>query len=181
MQFRNGDHSLWVDLFKECQHEAFHLETRDSYSVPRESERLRRFLNGEPPPPDPRTPWQALVRETTGRGVSMTRVRVVTVPLSDYQRWLLSVTHHNVNAGEDIRYVPRNITEEVPPDDWWLLDDQRVAYNLWDEKGGPAGLAVTTDSRIIDYCQTVRQRLWAFATPYAEFIDKAELTPGSDK
>jgi hypothetical protein len=99
----------------------------------------------------------------------------VTVPHTDYQRWLLSVTHHNVNAGEDIRYVPRHLAGEVPPDDWWLLDNSRVVYNLWDENGGPAGLAITTDQRIIEYSRSVKQRLWDKATRYDEYIDRVQI------
>lgn len=42
----------WPDLFDACQRSAFHLEVRDAYAVPNESERLRRFRNGEPPMPE---------------------------------------------------------------------------------------------------------------------------------
>ncbi|MGW4245730.1 DUF6879 family protein [Nocardia sp. NPDC004722] len=174
MQFRSSDPALWATLFRECERDAFHLETRDSYSVPHEAERLRRFLNGEPPP-YVKTPWQELMRETTGRGVPVTRVRVVTVPHTDYHRWLLSVTGFNVDAGEDIRYVPRNLAGEVPPDDWWLMDGERVVYNLVDEHGGPAGIAITADRRLVEYCETVRQRLWKLATPYAAYAESPHV------
>ncbi|WP_405162480.1 hypothetical protein OG203_40395 [Nocardia sp. NBC_01499] len=171
MQFRNGDrYTLWPNLFRECHREAFHLETRDSYAVPHEAERIARFLNDEPPP-DPKTPWQDLMRETTGRGVTVSRVRVITVPHTDYHRWLLSATVHNVNAGEDIRYVPRHLAGNVPSDDWWLMDGERVAYNLVADDGTQAGIGITTDPRIVDYCADVKRRLWALATPYAEYLD----------
>lgn len=106
----------------------------------------------------------------------MSRIRVVTVPHTDYQRWLLSVTGSNVDAGEDIRYVPRHLAGEVPPDDWWLIDNERVVYNLWDEHGSQAeAVAATTDPRIIEYCQGVKQRLWELASPYAEYVDNAHI------
>ncbi|MEC3919748.1 DUF6879 family protein [Nocardia sp. CDC160] len=170
-----NDWSVWLDLFHGCQKQAFHLEVRDSYGVPQESERLRRFLEGEPDLIDDyKSSWVALVQETTARGVEISRVRVVTVPHSDYQRWLLSVTGGNVEAGEDIRYLPRHLAGEVPPDDWWLFDDERVVFNLVDENGSQAsaGMAVTTDPRIVEYCRSVKQRLWELATPYAEYAKK---------
>ncbi|GAA5053929.1 DUF6879 family protein [Nocardia callitridis] len=166
MEYRTVDH--WENLFRQCQREAFHLETRDSYRELNEAERLQKFLNGEFPP-DPNTPWQALMREITGRGVVVSRVRVVTEPHSDYQRWLLSVTVHNINAGEDIRYVPRDSVGDVPSDDWWLLDGEQVGYNLWDADGNPVGIGLTTDPGIVEYCQRARERLWVLATPYAEY------------
>nr|WP_040751123.1 DUF6879 family protein [Nocardia transvalensis] len=167
---------MWADLLHECETEAFHLETKDSYGVPEESERFRRFMNGLPPLPDAyKDGWMDLVRETTTRGVSVSRVRVVTVPHTDYHRWLLSVTGDNVAAGEDIRYVPRHLAGEVPPDDWWLMDGIRVAYNLVDDKGAPAGMAVTTDPGIVIYCQGVRERLWRSAAPYTEYVESEHI------
>ncbi|MET8427903.1 DUF6879 family protein [Nocardia sp. NPDC004860] len=159
------------DLFREAQREAFHLEVRDSYAVASESEGLRRFLAGEPDTTDyDRRPWAQFMRETTARGVAVRRVRVVSAPHSDYQRWLLSITGSNVAAGEDIRYVPRHLAGDVPPDDWWLFDGELVAYNLVDDDGWPAGMAVTSDPRIAEYCRRVRDRLWSIATPYAEYV-----------
>lgn len=100
----------------------------------------------------------------------MSRVRVVTIPHSDYQRWLLSVTPGNIAAGEDIRYVPRQAAGKVPPDDFWLFDGHTVGYNLADREGSPAGVAVTEDPDIAAYCRSVRDRLWKMATPYAEHV-----------
>lgn len=160
--------NLWPSLFGEVEREAWHLEVRDWYGVADESDRLRAFLAGEPAPYT-ETPWQALIRETTGRGVSVTRVRVVTVPLSDYQRWLLSVTGYNIDAGEDIRYVPRDRAGAYPGDDAWLLDSSRVVFNLTNPDGSPAGLGVTEDPGIVDYYVSARERLWKLATPYEEF------------
>ncbi|WP_312884751.1 DUF6879 family protein [Nocardia barduliensis] len=163
----------WVALFRACEAEAFHLEVRDAYAVPAESDRFRRFLAGEPALPDQhKSRWNDLVEETTRRGVTVSRVRVVTVPHTDYHRWLLSVTDTNTAAGEDIRYVPRHLAGEVPPDDWWLIDNERVVYNLVNESGKPSGLAVTTDPRIVGYCRSVKQRLWDLSTPYAEYANQ---------
>ncbi|WP_238846140.1 DUF6879 family protein [Nocardia terpenica] len=104
-------------------------------------------------------------------------VRDTYAVASDYQRWLLSVTGENVGAGEDIRYLPRHLVDpaDVPADDWWLFDGQRVAFNLVDRAGRPAGVAVTTDPEIAAYCRAVQQRLWPSATPYREYIDESPV------
>jgi len=163
----------WPDLFGQCQREAFHLEVRDTYAVANESEPLRRFLDDEPDDNAWFAPWGQLVRETTGRGVKVTRIRVVTVPHVDYQRWLLELTALNAEAGEDIRYIPRHqvSADLVPSDDFWLLDDQRVVFNLVDATGRAAGAsALTTDHHIADHCRTVKQHLWQLATTYATYV-----------
>lgn len=155
----------------ECRREAFRLEVRDSYEVPAESEPLRRFLAGEPF--DLRAwsrDWTSFVRELIDRGAGLSRVRVVTEPHSDYQRWLLHLTKINAEAGEDIRYIPRHLAGEVPPDDFWLVDGRMVVFNLADADGrSVGGSAVTTDPQIVAYCQRVRERLWPMATPYTDY------------
>ncbi|WP_433663685.1 DUF6879 family protein [Nocardia sp. CA-128927] len=171
MQLLTGN--PWPDLFGQCQREAFHLEVRDTYAVPNESEPLRRFLDGEPDDNAWFQPWGRLVQETTRRGVRVTRVRVVTVPHVDYQRWLLALTALNAEAGEDIRYIPRHqvSADQVPADDFWLLDDRRVVFNLVDINGRAAGVsALTTDPRVADFCSTVKQSLWPLAIPYRNYV-----------
>ncbi|WP_324192722.1 DUF6879 family protein [Nocardia transvalensis] len=159
------------EVLRHCRDEAFRLETRDSYGVPSENEPLQRFLNKEPF--DLRAwfqDWYDFVQELVARGVVVSRVRVVSVPHTDYQRWLFSLAALNVEAGEDIRYLPRRDAGEIPTDDWWLLDNERVAYPLSDEQGrAVGGVGVTADSHIVSYCREVRERLWRLATPYAEY------------
>ncbi|WTL51450.1 hypothetical protein OG203_23600 [Nocardia sp. NBC_01499] len=140
--------------------------------MPIESEPFRRFLDNEPDDYAWFQDWAASARELTARGVTLSRVRVVTIPHSDYQRWCLAVAARNVGAGEDIRYLPRQHAGAVPPDDWWLFDDELVAFNLVDENGKAAGAAITTDPNIAAYCRSVKQRLWELATPYAQYVDQ---------
>ena len=109
------------------------------------------------------------MRAATDRGVEVSRVRVVTVPLPDYHQWLLSITPENQKAGEDIRYVARHLVGDLPADDWWLYDDSLVAFNLVDPIGRGVGVATTTDPGIVRYCRGVKERLWEIATPYTEF------------
>ncbi|WP_433625685.1 DUF6879 family protein [Nocardia sp. CA-120079] len=169
MEFRGVDD--WRQFFDECQRSAFHMEVRDSYAEPAESEALRRFLNNEPPAEYDKSDWLELIRSMVGRGVAVSRIRVVTVPHTGYQRWLLSVTGNNVEAGEDIRYVPRHSVDPaiVPSDDWWLFDENLVAFNLSDSAGKPAGAGITTDPGIVAYCREVKNLLWPFATPYRDY------------
>ncbi|NEW25778.1 DUF6879 family protein [Nocardia cyriacigeorgica] len=170
MEYRSND--CWLDLFERARTSLFHLEVRDSYAEPEESEPLRRFIEGEPDPNDgyDKSDWLDLITRLAARGVTMSRVRVVSVPHSDYQRWLFSVTGSSVDAGEDIRYIPRHTVDDVPADDWWLIDDELVAFNLIDSAGRPAGAALTGDSGVVDYCRLVKQRLWSAAIPYAEYL-----------
>ncbi|WP_245717687.1 DUF6879 family protein [Nocardia jejuensis] len=175
MEFRPS--KQFPEWMRTARKSAFHMELRDAYAVPSESEPLRRFLNGEPPPVYDTSGWTELIRETTDRGLAISRVRVVTVPHSDYQRWLLSVTHENVDAGEDIRYLPRHLAESahLPSDDWWLFDDELVAFNLVDSEGRPAGYGVTADPSIAAYCSSVKERLSTLAVPFYKYLQQVPV------
>ncbi|MEU0541922.1 DUF6879 family protein [Nocardia sp. NPDC005978] len=164
-----------IELLREARHDAFHLEVRDSYGVPGEDEPFQRFLNSEPF--DYRSwfqDWTEFVQELTARQVSVSRLRVVTVPHSDYVRWSLTIAPMNVEAGEDVRYLPRLDAGQVPPDDFWVIDNRVVVYSLVGKDGrSPGGAAVSTDPELVAYCQRTRERLWRLATPFSDY---AQLT-----
>lgn len=159
------------ELLQQCRTELFRVEVRDTYGVPDEDEAFQKFLNNEPF--DYRAwfqDWYDIVREFTERGVSISRVRVVTVPHSDYQRLGLMITALNQEAGEDIRYLNRGEAGEVSTDDYWLIDNERVAFSLVDKDGMDTGrVSVTTDPRIVGFCRSEKERLWLLATPYTEY------------
>jgi len=99
------------DIFRTLQHCAFHLEVEDAYNTPDEAGPFQAFLKGEPDDFGWHQPWLELVRETTGSGKRIERVRVVSVPHVDYTRWGLQVAPLNIEAGEDIRWLPRHLTD----------------------------------------------------------------------
>ncbi|MFI8976220.1 DUF6879 family protein [Nocardia asteroides] len=165
----NDEPDLWVSLFAECKRAAFHLETLDAYAVASESEPLRQFLAGEPADTGWFDPWRTLMQDSTDRGVTVRRVRVVTEPLSDYQRWLSTLTPENIAAGEDIRYLPRHLAGQVPTEDYWLFDDERVAFHARDADNRGLAMVVTDDPGLVQYAIDQRNRLWELATPFAEY------------
>jgi hypothetical protein len=58
----------------------------------------------------------------------------------------------------------------VPADDWWLLDEQAVAFNTTGPDGRPAGVAFTNDCHIVDRCRTITRRLWRRGTPHNRYV-----------
>ncbi|MBF6326943.1 DUF6879 family protein [Nocardia transvalensis] len=162
------------DLFREAKNEAFHLEVKDSYETPEESEPFRRFLNDQPDDYAWLQEWLDLITETTARGVKVHRARVVTVPHTDYVRWSLKVALQNTRAGEEIRYLPRHSIKfsELTTDDWWLFDNDVLGFTVFEPSGRWAGAAVTTDPRIVDYARKVKHRVWPLAMPFREYANQ---------
>ncbi|MFI9509130.1 DUF6879 family protein [Nocardia sp. NPDC052566] len=176
MQHLAGDD--FERLFLECKRGAFRLETQDSYSEPEEDEPFRKFLAGEPDPLDWAAPWDALMRDVTGSGRTVERVRVVTVPHSDYTRFLLSTTADSLASGEHIRWLPRHLTraEDTAPGDYWLFDDDVAAFHLFTPAGEWTGVAVSTDPVIVGHCCAVRDRLRPQGIPHLEYIESKYVT-----
>lgn len=159
------------ELFRAFERRAFHLEVQDSYHTPEESGPFHRFLTGQPDDLAWHRPWLDLVREVTDAGRRITRARVVTVPHVDYTRWGLVVAEHNIAAGEEIRWLPRHLVDpsDLPADDYWLFDDNRVVFTVFEPGGQFAGGAATTDPAIVDHCRQARDRVWRAATPHDRY------------
>jgi hypothetical protein len=123
-------------LFESFEHTAFRLEVRDRYNEPSEAESIRRFLAGEPENVyDHFQEWLALVRAATEEGRRFSRVRVVSVPLTDYSRYGIAYARHTNAAGDDIRYVTRDRARSIglPDHDYWLFDSRKIARLHFDE------------------------------------------------
>jgi hypothetical protein len=170
VELRQGE--AFNDLLRSCTREAFHLEVKDSYLTPDDTELLQRFLDGEPDDYAWMNGWAQFVGELTASGVAVRRARVVTVPHSDWTRWGLDVSAVNVAAGEEVRYLPRHriAADEVTRDDWWLLDGERVAFTIEYPDGRWAGAGVTTEPGIVARCRAVRDRVWDLAVPRADYV-----------
>ncbi|WP_280363777.1 DUF6879 family protein [Nocardia wallacei] len=175
MRLISGNASF-PQLFATVKSRAFHLETRDDYLSASEHESLTRFRADESA--DVGGPWFAnwsnLIRETTGRGVAVQRVRIVTEPHSLYTRYLLALAEHNTAAGEDIRYLPRHQADprDSQSEDFWVLDDDRVAFSVFDENEYWIGGALTDDPDIVAHACSIRDRVWANAIRYEEYVRK---------
>ncbi|MFY9808521.1 MAG: DUF6879 family protein, partial [Pseudonocardiaceae bacterium] len=94
-------------LFRSFEHTAFRLETRDHYKSANESDALRQFIAGGPVAMGWFQNWLTMIREASAEGRRFFRVRVVSLPLTDYSRFGVFCSKHTNAAGEDIRYLVR--------------------------------------------------------------------------
>lgn len=161
------------ELFDVLERDAFHLELRDEYGVLREGGPFARWTRGEPDDFAWMEPWLARIRATTRGGRTVRRVRVVSEPTTAYIRWEHAVTPPMVEAGEDIRWLPRHQLPavELPlgGSDWWLFDDRLLAVGRFDDDGRVLGSELVTDPAVVAQCAAVRDHLWPLAILHAEY------------
>lgn len=173
--------NVWIDdqrfkkLFDEYEHTAFRLEPRDRYNVPHDMELLADYLAGKPLDLVSMDSWTSGVRTAASQGKRMSRVRVVSEPLTDYIKCSLIVAKTNNAAGEDIRYLPRDHAEKLglPDTDWWLFDSVRAAILHFDDDDRPTGeYDLTEDLGFIVQCNHWRDVAWHHAVTREEFAAK---------
>jgi hypothetical protein len=151
---------------------AFHLELKDSYNVAAEDGPFGKWQRGEPDDYSWHQDWLSFLREATAAGVRVQRVRVVSLPHTAYTRWGLSMSRLNVEAGEDMRYLPRHLATDIdfPPEDYWLLDDDKLVLSVFSEDGRTGGFALEADSEVLRQSTAARDQAWNRAIPYARYV-----------
>jgi hypothetical protein len=156
------DLAWWLDNF---QHTAFRLETLPHYSIPEEADMLAAFSRGEPVRLPDNHPWPELVRRHVRVGKVMQRVRVVSQPLANYERFELSLYPRSVAAGEHIRIT----TENPGAGDYWLFDDHTAIVIHYDAGGGFVGTEQAND--VVTY-RRIRDLALANSVPLADFSER---------
>lgn len=151
-------------------HTAWRWETRRAYGVASETDDLHRFLRGEKAVPDVNRPWLVTMRELESQGKRVERVRVIDEPPTDYQRWLLEDVGDSIDAGEDIRYLPRSVADglNVPMRDFWLFDSRLIGLFHFDEDRS-LGMELTEDTGKVLRAGQIRDAAWHFARPASEY------------
>ncbi|GAA4235875.1 hypothetical protein GCM10022254_44140 [Actinomadura meridiana] len=166
------DREGWTELFESASSRLDHLELRDSYNVDTESPAYRLWRENQDRPRPPRESyWQGLIADTVQRGVIVRRLRVVSLPPTEYIRFEHAGTWQTVEAGESVRWLPRHEAAGLlaPSNDFWLVDSERIMFNLFDGDGRPNGRFLTDEVLVAKAISGAFEALWELATPHEEF------------
>jgi hypothetical protein len=151
--------------------EALHLEMRDAYGTAVELPHMAKWASGESDDLEWLQGWCATLREHVQAGRSVRRARVVSEPLSDYQRWSYSIAYPMVEAGEDIRWVPRRLVSSValPGNDFYLFDDRLALFLLYAGNGLSVGMLSSADPADLELCRSAFETAWKLSIPHREY------------
>lgn len=139
-----------------------------------ENESLRRFLAGEEDDLPWMQDWLTMIRNATAAGRRFSRVRVVSLPLSDYSRFGVWCAQFTNAAGEDIRYLPRDAADDMglPTYDYWLFDSSKLVRMHFDDADQFLGAEVVTDSAEVVQHAYWRDAAWHHAMRRDEFASE---------
>lgn len=151
--------------------EVIHLETRDAYGTEVELPHMAQWARGDPDDLEWLQGWCATLREQVRAGKSVRRARIVSEPLSDYQRWSYSIADPMVKAGEDIRWVPRSLVSSValPGNDFYLFDDRLAVFLLYAGNGLGTGKISSSDPTDIRLCRSAFEAAWKLSIPHSDY------------
>ncbi|ADI08701.1 hypothetical protein SBI_05581 [Streptomyces bingchenggensis BCW-1] len=159
----------FAELLGQTEQSAVHLELRDFYAP---TERFEAWRRGERIDWEDRESWwhpyDQLIADTVARGVAIRRTRVVSEPVSEYIRWEHYVTHANVTAGEQVRWLPRRLTTNIPlpGNDFWLFDTTLLRVHHFSGDGVVVEDEITADAETVKLCFTAFEVVWKRAIPH---------------
>lgn len=167
----------FAELLRGAHHSAVHLEMRDLYGVGDEAEEIELFARTGQIALDPTArwwpEWLGIVKETLARGVTMRRARIVSEPVTDYIRWEHAVTPLNLDAGEQVRWLPRRNASDIPlpGNDFWLIDGRLAMFHFFTGDGDWAdpGFEVTEAPAAVQLCATAFETVWERGVPHEKF------------
>jgi len=162
----------WARLFTDFTSSAFRLETLQHYTESAEQEAFSRFRAGQDSGID-LTWWTSLVRQHAASGHTMSRVRVVVEPPSDYTRFELLTYPIMVAAGDDIRIIPVTTNTwppGVPREDFWLFDDRDVWVLTYGQAGVPLRAELLDDHQAVLRHLRWRDNALAQAIPVSDYL-----------
>jgi hypothetical protein len=158
-------------LLADFERESVHLETRDAYGTAVELPHMAKWAAGEPDDLEWLQGWCATLRHHVAAGRVVRRARIVSEPLSDYQRWSYSIARPMVDAGEDIRWVPRRLVSStaIPGNDFYLFDDRVVVFLHYAGNGLATDKTISDDPADVQLCRSAFDAVWELAIPHDEY------------
>jgi hypothetical protein len=119
--------------------------------------------------------WLTMIREATAEGRRFTRVRVVSMPLTDYSRFGVLCSQHTNAAGEDIRYLTRHDATDLPDYDYWLFDSRLLVRMHFDDDENFLGGELIEDPAVIVQHNYWRDAAWHRAVRRDDFATQEHL------
>lgn len=114
--------------------------------------------------------WRDKMASEAAAGRRVQRVRVVSEPLSEYQQMLVDTSGSAVEAGEELRWLPRRLVSglPLPGNDCFVLQDA-VIFNVLGGNDEPVEIQLHRDPDIQKFCREAFEAAWEIATPHREF------------
>ncbi|MFC6884587.1 MULTISPECIES: DUF6879 family protein [Actinomadura] len=144
------------------------LELRDNYDI--DADTFSAWRAGRSIK-DAVSVWGERAAARVAAGVVTRRVKIVSEPLSDYHRFILEASKPAIDAGEDMRWLPRRLVSTVPlpGNDFFVLAGKTVIFNVFGGDDRRAEIQLSQDPEVVKLCVSAFDTAWALAIPHGEY------------
>lgn len=162
----------FAELLANTKQTAVHLEMRDAYFS---NPRFEDWRAGQRVDWDDRASWwrpfHQNVADAVARGVAVRRVRVVSEPVTDYIRWEHYQTRANVEAGEEVRWLPRHRAWDLllPGSDLWIFDGRLMRVHHFSGDGEWISKELCEAPAVVGQHAVAYEAIWERATPHSQY------------
>ncbi|GAA2457293.1 hypothetical protein GCM10010433_69090 [Streptomyces pulveraceus] len=152
-------------LFGDPAQEIRKLELRDFYEVDRSLFEAWRSGDRETVEATMRGHREFLTKKAAS-GFPYRRVRVVSEPLSEYQRMAVELA----DPAERLRWLPRPLASVLPlPGNDCLIRDDLVMFNLIGGDNQQTDIQFSSDPHVVGFCNEAFERAWSLGVPNGEY------------
>ena len=124
-----------LEYFNSFQESAFRLEILQRYNVDEEREAYEFFMKNKKVPDWLWEDWRDIVRQAKSRWAVMQRIRLIQFPISSYVLFEMETYKRNMEAWEEIFYIPFERCSVEVKSDFWIFDDSIVLKMNYDKDG----------------------------------------------
>ncbi len=160
--------STLEEAFDGLRHLATRIEVLPFFAIPEEAAAVAASIDGAAPQLGFLSEWHEYLTESSEAGMVHRRLRLVTVPPTDYEKFEIRWAYPaNAQRGEHIRLMPRDAAPAAVRD-VWLFDEDEAIELLYDQSGSYVG-----ERRLpLDEATPLRRWIstaWDAATELTEF------------
>lgn len=162
----------FAELLADTGQSAVHLEMRDTYFT---NPRFEAWRDGQRVDWNDRASWwrpfHQDIADAVARGVTVRRARVVSEPVTDYIAWEHYQTRANVEAGEQVRWLPRHHAWDLllPGSDMWIFDGGLLRVHHFSGDGEWINKELCNDPAVVEQHTAAFERVWERATPHEKY------------
>ena len=124
-----------LEYFNSFQKSAFRVETLQRYNVDEEMEAYEFFMKNKKVPGWLWEDWHDIVRQAKSRRAIMQRVHLIQFPISSYVLFEIEAYKKNIEAWEEIFYIPFEKCSVEVKSDFWIFDDSIILKMNYDKDG----------------------------------------------
>lgn len=166
-----------TDPINTFQREAFRLEQFPRYEAADEARAFDEFRKYGSVSTELNQEWIELILQAKRRGAAVRRLRLVSEPLSEYERFeLLAAYQAGITAGEDIRVAVRGADDHLPTTDYWLYDDAAIEWMKYSSAGAYLGSQASHITEADTPGLTAARQLFDRSPTVAQFCQARKLS-----